>query len=127
MRKSFSRLVALITLSQVCVLYGGGFLLAYQEQPSPSKTECARACCRLAKAGSHFAASCCALRGESPADPAPEPVRAKQLAPLGLPAIDSQPTCPDAQGAWASLRRSSSLPAESPNGDLYLRHSILRV
>jgi len=128
MRKPLLRLVALITLSQLCLLYGGGFLLAYEERFSASTASCARACCHLAKAGSPYATSCCRLRcGESPAERSPEPARAKQLAPLGLAVVKATQSRPPIQEVATSRRWRPDAPAEAPEQDLYLKHSILLV
>ena len=127
MRKSFLRLVAVFTLGQVCLLYGGGLLLAYEEQFRDPQTSCARACCHLAKAGSPYAKSCCTLRcGEVPTDPEPEPARAKQSAPLGVAVVLATQPRPSIQEAWTSAR-SLTTPTEAPERQLYLRHSILLV
>ena len=128
MRKSLLRLVALFTLGQVCLLYGGGLLLAYDERFGPRETSCARSCCHLAKAGSPYAKSCCSLRcGEDPADPTPEPARAKQWVPPGVAALQSAQLRPYIQDTLRGQCTALAAPAEAPAQELYLRHSILLV
>ena len=128
MRKPLLRLVAIFTLSHVCLLYGGGLLLAYEERFRAPETSCARSCCHLAKAGSPYAKSCCSLRcGEDPRDPTPEPARAKQWALPGLAAVQSAQPRPDIQDPLRGQRTGLAAPAEVPEQELYLRHSILLV
>ena len=128
MRKPLLRLVALFTLSQVCLLYGGGLLLAYDGRFGAEETSCARACCHLAKAGSPFAKSCCSLRcGEDPTDPTSEPARAKQWVPPGLAAVQSVQAHPYIQDALRGQRTGLAAPTGAPEQELYLRHSILLV
>lgn len=128
MRKPLLRLVALFTLSHVCLFYGGGLLLAYEERFRAPETSCARSCCHLAKAGSPYAKSCCSLRcGEGPTAPAPEPARAKQWGPPGLAAVQSAQPRPYMQDALRGQRTGLTAPAGAPEQELYLRHSILLV
>ena len=128
MRKPSLRLVALFTLSQVCLLYGGGLLLAYDERFGTQGTSCARACCHLAKAGSPYAKSCCSLRcGEDPTNPTPEPARAKQWVPPGLAGVQSANPRPYLQDALRGQRTGLAALAGAPEQELYLRHSILLV
>ena len=128
MQSPLFRLVALITLSQMCLLYGGGLLLGNEEQFSTQKTSCARACCHLAKAGSPSAKSCCRLRcGEAPADPAPEPARGKLAVPLGLAAINVARPYRLVQAVRAGRLTDAEGPSKAPAQDLYLKHSILLV
>ncbi len=128
MKKPLLRLAALLTLSQVCLLYGGGYLLADGEQFGATESSCARACCHLAKAGSPSAKSCCSLRcGEDPTDPAPEPARAKQWVPTGLAAVQAAQPRPYAQAEPRDQRTGVAVPMQAPEQELYLRHSILLV
>ena len=128
MRQAVLRLVAVMTLGHVCVLYGGGFILVFQEQAEASGSRCARACCHLAKAGAPYATSCCSLRcGEDPAEPAPEPARAKKWTVPALALTKAeQPSLPvwDAQ---AYLNADSESRHEAARPQLYLKHSILLV
>ena len=67
MRRALTKLAAILTLSQVCLLYESPLLLAYQEQALGAASSCPRSCCRLAKTGSSsFASACCAVRCREP-------------------------------------------------------------
>ena len=126
MRKTLLRLVALFTMSQVCLLYGGKLLPAYEEQFGAPETSCPRACCHLAKAGSPYPKSCCSHRcGEDPADPTPEPARAKQWGSPGLAAVQSAWPHPYIQDALRGRRTGLTASTGAPEQELYLRHSIL--
>ena len=128
MRQALLRLVAVITLSQVCVLYGGGFLLAFQELAGAPGSRCVRACCHLAKAGSPYATSCCSLRcGEDPTEPTPEPTRAKKWLVPAFGVVQAVQPSLSVWDALAYLDSDSASTHAAAHPQLYLKHSVLLV
>jgi hypothetical protein len=131
MRQALYKLVAVLTLSQLSLVYGGGVILAYQEQLSGPGSRCARPCCRLAKAGSTYASACCAVRcGEDAGERGSEPARKRislDLSPAPAVVRSTSVNVADSVSKRRLPSSGDSRPLDDGQPDLNVKHSVFLV